>query len=59
MNNKQGVYGVDVSKAMLVVGQYESEALMEIGNAPEPIAVWLASVPVGSVIAMEATGIYH
>ena len=59
MNDKQRVYGVDVSKAMLVVDQYESEVLMQIGNAPEPIAAWLASVPVGSVIAMEATGVYH
>lgn len=59
MIDKQMVYGVDVSKAMLVVDQYESETLMEIGNAPEPIAAWLASVPAGSVIAMEATGAYH
>ncbi|WP_291552190.1 IS110 family transposase [Bosea sp. (in: a-proteobacteria)] len=59
MNDKQGVYGVDVSKAMLVIGQYESEALIEIGNAPEPIAAWLASVPAGSIVAMEATGVYH
>ena len=59
MIDKQMVYGVDVSKAMLVVGQYESEALMEIGNSPEPIAAWLASLPAGSAIAMEATGVYH
>jgi transposase len=57
MNDKPMVYGVDVSKAMLVVGEYESEALMEIGNAPEPIVAWLASLPAGSVIAMEATGL--
>jgi len=59
MNNKAVVYGVDVSKATLTMGQYESEALNEIANAPEPIAAWLASLPAGSVIAMEATGTYH
>jgi transposase len=59
MDDKRRVYGVDVCKAVLVVGQYESEALIEIGNAPEPIGVWLANVRAGSVIAMEATGMYH
>lgn len=59
MNDKLMVYGVDVSKATLVIGQYESMALSEVGNAPEPIAAWLASLPPGSIVAMEATGIYH
>lgn len=59
MNNKSVVYGVDVSKATLAIGQYESETLNEIGNVLEPIAAWLASIPAGSVIAMEATGTYH
>jgi transposase len=59
MIDKQRVYGVDVSKATLIVGQYEGEALIEIDNALEPISAWLASLPVGSVIAMEATGAYH
>ena len=59
MIDKQRVYGVDVSKATLVIGEYESVALSEIGNASEPIAAWLASVPAGSVVAMEATGSYH
>lgn len=59
MNDKATVYGVDVSKATLVVGQYESTALNAIGNAPEPIAAWLTSLPAGSIVAMEATGIYH
>lgn len=59
MDDKQMVYGVDVSKAKLVIGQYESLALSEIGNAPEPIAAWLAGLPADSIVAMEATGIYH
>ena len=59
MLDKQTVYGVDVSKATLVVGVTATTAPVEIGNAVEPIAAWLASIPAGSVVAMEATGIYH
>lgn len=59
MDHKQTVYGVDVAKAKLVIGQYEAEALIEIENAPEAIAAWLASLPAGSVVAMEATGAYY
>jgi len=58
MDHKQTVYGVDVSKAKLVMGEYHSEQVMQIDNAPEPIARWLASLPQGSVVAMEATGCY-
>jgi transposase len=59
MLDKQTVYGVDVSKATLVVGVTAGAAPLEIGNAVEPVAAWLASIPAGSVVAMEATGIYH
>lgn len=59
MDHKQAVYGVDVSKATLAIAQYEGETVVEIANAPEAIAAWLASVPAGSAVAMEATGVYH
>lgn len=59
MDDKLMVYGVDVSKAKLVMGQNNSMALSEISNTAESVAAWLASLPVGSVVAMEATGIYH
>lgn len=59
MNNKSVVYGVDVSKATLEIGQYESETPDEIDNELESITAWLESIPAGSVIAMEATGTYH
>ena len=59
MDHKQAVYGVDVSKATLAIASYEAETVVEISNAPEPIAAWLASVPAGSAVAMEATGVYH
>jgi transposase len=59
MDNKQGVFGVDVCKATLTIVDYETQAVTEIGNAPEPISAWLARVPAGSAVAMEATGVYH
>ena len=59
MDHKQAVYGVDVSKAKLVMGRYEEEVLAEIENAAEAIVAWLAGLPAGSVVAMEATGVYH
>lgn len=59
MIDKERVYGVDVCKATLVVGQYEGEALVEIDNMLESISAWLARLPAASVIAMEATGTYH
>ncbi len=59
MDHKQAVYGVDVSKATLAIAQYEGETVVGIDNVPEPIAAWLAGVPPGSAVAMEATGVYH
>lgn len=59
MDHNQAVFGVDVSSATLAIGMYGSESCHEIGNAPEPIAAWLAQLPRGSVVAMEATGRYH
>ena len=59
MDHKQAVYGVDVSKATLAIAPYESETVSEITNAPEAIGAWLASVPAGGVVAMEATGAYY
>lgn len=59
MDHKQTVVGVDVSKATLVIGDYQSEQVVHIDNAVEAIAGWLASLPQGSVVAMEATGALH
>lgn len=59
MDNKSRVFGIDVSKACLVIGDYECAALLKIGNVPTAIAQWLSSIPPGSIVAMEATGIYH
>jgi transposase len=59
MDHKQTVYGVDVSKAKLVSCAYQGERVTEMDNTTEAIAAWLAGLPAGSVIAMEATGRYH
>jgi transposase len=59
MDDKHTVQGVDVAKAELMIGHGESETLLRIENTPQAIAVWLAQLPTGSWVAMEASGHYH
>jgi transposase len=59
MDDKQAVYGVDVSKAKCAVGSYDCEAVMEIRNELPELARWLRGIARGSIVAMEATGAYH
>ena len=59
MDDKQTVHGVDVAKAELVIGHAETDALLHIANTPQAITAWLAQLPAGSWIAMEASGCYH
>jgi transposase len=59
MDHNPVVYGVDVSKAKLVIGRYDVSALSEVDNQVEAITAWLAGLPKGAVVAMEATGPYH
>lgn len=59
MDHNKAVYGVDVSKAKLVIAQYDAQTLTEVDNQPESIAAWLVGLPKGAVVAMEATGTYH
>lgn len=59
MDDKQMVYGVDVAKAELVIGNAHTEQLLCIENTVPGIAAWLAQLPVGSWVAMEASGCYH
>ncbi|QIB52803.1 transposase [Pseudomonas sp. OIL-1] len=51
--------GVDVSKAELVIARSDSSGVETISNAVGPTRRWLKSLPPGSKIALEATGIYH
>jgi len=59
MDDKSKVYGVDVSKATLEIGRYEVQTIQRINNSAASIAAWLAAIPAGSTVAMEATGEYH
>jgi transposase len=59
MDDKQTVYGVDVAKAELVIGQAQTDTLRVIANSAPAIAAWLAQLPAGSAVAMEASGHYH
>jgi transposase len=53
------VYGVDVSKRNLVTAEYDAQTPVVVHNLPESIAAWLAGLPRGAAVAMEATGAYH
>jgi transposase len=53
------VYGVDVSKRNLVTVGYDTQMPVVVHNLPESIAAWLAGLPRGAAVAMEATGAYH
>jgi len=52
-------FGVDVSKAELVIGDNASERIAKIANRPEAIRAWLRKLPSAAHIGMEATGTYH
>ena len=53
-------FAADVSKRELVIAVYPSEGgVKRIANQDATISAWLDTVPAGSVVAMEATGIYH
>ena len=59
MEHNPVVYGVEVSKAKLVIGRYDVSALSEVDNQVEAITAWLAGLPTGAMVALEATGPYH
>jgi transposase len=53
------VYGVDVSKSNLLTVRYDAQTPVVVLNVAEAIAGWLAGLPQGATVAMEATGAYH
>lgn len=59
MDHNKAVYGVDVSKRNLVTAGYDEPTPVVVANLPESIATWLAQLPRGATVAMEATGAYH
>jgi transposase len=59
MDHNNAVYGVDVSKSNLLIARSDARTPVVVPNVAQSIANWLASVPKGATIAMEATGAYH
>jgi transposase len=59
MDHNNAVYGVDVSKSNLLAVRYDAQTPAVVPNVAEAIASWLAGLPQGAAVAMEATGAYH
>lgn len=53
------IHGVDVAKAELVVAMHGDSHVRAISNERKAIDSWLGTIPKGSIVAMESTGIYH
>lgn len=54
------IVGVDVAKLSLVsVFHGQCGAARSLANSSSAIAAWLAQLPEGSIVAMEATGAHH
>ncbi len=53
------IHGADVAKDEVVVANHEQTHVRAISNEREALDTWLATLPKGSIIAMESTGIYH
>jgi transposase len=50
---------VDSSQIAYVIAQYGLDGVVRVNNEPSGVAAWLHSIPIGSIIAIEATGAYH
>jgi transposase len=53
------IYGVDVAKDELVVGQLGNKPVHRLENKAAAIRCWLRPLPKACVVAMESTGRYH
>ena len=53
------IYGVDVAKDEVVVAMHGQTHVRTLANELGAIDTWLATLPRGSIIAMESTGVYH
>jgi transposase len=59
MQGCKEVHGVDVAKDEVVVANHGQSHVRALANERTAIDTWLATLPTGSIIAMEATGVYH
>lgn len=53
------IHGVDVAKDEVVMSMHGQTHVRAIANERKAIDTWLATLPKGSIVAMESTGIYH
>lgn len=53
------IHGVDVAKDEVVVAMHGQTHVRTLANELGAIDTWLATLPRGSIIAMESTGVYH
>jgi transposase len=59
MQSDSMVVGVDVAKDELVVAVIGEQMTHSLANAAQEIRAWLRTLPKGSIVAMESTGVYH
>ncbi len=59
MQGSLKVYGVDIAKDEVVTAQHGDGQIRSIVNEKSALDAWLATLPKGSIIAMESTGVYH
>ena len=59
MQECKEIHGADVAKDEVVVAMHGQIHVRAIANERRAIDAWLATLPKGSIIAMESTGIYH
>jgi transposase len=53
------VHGVDVAKDEVVMSMHGQTHVRAIANERKAVDTWLVTLPKGSIVAMESTGIYH
>lgn len=53
------IHGVDVAKDEVVVAAHGNSQIRALVNRKSVLDTWLATLPKGSIVAMESTGIYH
>ena len=53
------IFGADIAKDEVLVQRHGESAQQRLPNTPEPLAAWLAQLPPGALLVMEATNTYH
>jgi transposase len=53
------VFGIDIGKREVVVERFGELRLQRLANEVRPLRAWLATLPAGALLVMEATNTYH